>query len=109
MTSITRSKRLNRKLCASIACGMLVCCLSLLLIIEVNFKKEKKMESVVKSKNLQACYQHTSTSHRNEYEIKYLKDVMDADPKPNTGQSIVFHETTCSRSGLLHLNSRYCG
>lgn len=105
---ITRSKRLTRKLCALIACGMLVCCLSLLLIIEVNLReKQKEMESV--SKKLQACYQRTSTNHRNEYEIKYFKDVMDAEPKPNAGQSIVFHETTCFRSGLLYLNSRYFG
>lgn len=55
----------------------------------------------------QACYQRTTNKHNNEYEINYLKDVMEADRQPNTGDSIFFHETTCSKSGLVHLNSRY--
>lgn len=115
MTSITRKQRLNRKLFASIACGMLICCCTLLLIIERKFAvKEKKVESnpeeneesVLESGDPKACYQRTTGRQDGEYEIRYLKDVLDADLKPNNGESIIFHETTCSKSGLVQLNSR---
>lgn len=109
MTSTTRTERLNRKLFSSIACGLLICCLSLLLIIDRNFTNTQ-LDAIPKSSiSKRACYQRTSKQarHNNEYEIRYLVDVMEADPKPIAGESIIFHETTCSRSGLVHLNSRY--
>ena len=111
MTSITRTERLNRKLFASVICGLFVCCFSLLLIIERNFtKKITGMEMVPESSTTnshQACFQRTIHRHKNAYEIRYLEDVLETDRKPKAGESIIFHKTTCSRSGLVHLNSRY--
>ncbi|KAJ6647401.1 Lactosylceramide 4-alpha-galactosyltransferase [Pseudolycoriella hygida] len=100
MTSVTRTKRLNRKLFASICCGLFICCFSLLLLIEKSFTKNESMR-----RDAEACY-GSLTKHKNEYEIRYLEDIMEAQKKPNAGNSIFFHETTCSRSGLVHLNSR---
>lgn len=117
----SRTRPWNRKLFVSISGGLLICSFSLLLIIERNFTEKvvhkvktstkeitesKKMDSTLKSraKKSQDCYQRTATNHINDYKIEYLEDVMDR--IPNTGENIFFHETTCSRSGLVHLSSR---
>lgn len=111
MTSITRTERLNRKLFTSVICGLFVCCFSLLLIIERSYTKNiTGMEMGTESRTTnshQACFQRTINRHNNAYEIRYLEDVLETDRKPKAGESITFHKTACSRSGLVHLNSRY--
>lgn len=108
MTSITRTKRLNRKLFASISCGLLICCFTLLLIIERHYTEKTGSGKMERAKKLHECYRRRNAiRHSNEYAIHYLEDVMEPNRKPITGENIFFHETTCSRSGLVHLTSRY--
>lgn len=109
MTAMTRNERLNRQLFASICCGLFICCFSLLLIVEGNFshkRSDKKHQMELKLKKLLDCYRSNASQLDDEYEIRYLEDVMEAEVKPNPGESLFFHETTCFRSGLIHLSSR---
>lgn len=38
--------------------------------------------------------------------INFFEDVMESKRKPTPGRSIFFHETSCSKDGLVHLNAR---
>lgn len=38
--------------------------------------------------------------------INFFEDVMESKRKPTPGRSIFFHETSCSKDGLIHLNAR---
>lgn len=38
--------------------------------------------------------------------INFFEDVMESNRKPTPGRSIFFHETSCSKDGLVHLNAR---
>lgn len=63
--------------------------------------------SIEQSMSTPECYKLSkSIKNDDEYSIKYLVDVMDAAEMPTPGKSIFFHETTCSKTGLVHLNSR---
>lgn len=48
------------------------------------------------------CYR--SPDHSNS--INYFVDVLDAKIQPKIGQTIFFHETTCSETGIVHLNAK---
>lgn len=48
------------------------------------------------------CFRHTAT----DINIKFLEDVMESPRKPTPGKSIFFHETSCSKDGLIRLNGR---
>lgn len=39
--------------------------------------------------------------------ITLLEDISHSVKKPKPGKSIFFHETSCARNGLVHLNARY--
>lgn len=38
--------------------------------------------------------------------INFFEDVMESKRKPTPGRTIFFHETSCSKDGLVHLNAR---
>lgn len=38
--------------------------------------------------------------------INFFEDVMESKRMPTPGRSIFFHETSCSKDGLVHLNAR---
>lgn len=48
------------------------------------------------------CYRWPKTNHS----IRYFDDVLDAKIQPKIGQTIFFHETTCSKTGIVHLNAK---
>lgn len=39
--------------------------------------------------------------------INFFEDVMESKRKPTPGRSVFFHETSCAKDGLVHLNARY--
>lgn len=52
------------------------------------------------------CFHLNAAVGENIAYIKFFEDVMESRKKPTPGKSIFFHETTCSKDGLLHLNAR---
>lgn len=38
--------------------------------------------------------------------IAYLEDVMESQRKPKLGKTVFFHETSCLKDGIVHLNAR---
>lgn len=43
---------------------------------------------------------------KDDVSINFFEDVMESPRKPTPGRSIFFHETSCSKDGLVHLNAR---
>lgn len=41
-----------------------------------------------------------------EVAITLLEDIMESEKKPTPGKTIFFHETSCSKNGLVRLNAR---
>lgn len=49
------------------------------------------------------CYLSTA-KHANA--IKYFDDILDAKKQPTIGKAIFFHETRCSKNGIVKLNAK---
>lgn len=49
------------------------------------------------------CFQFTD---QNPGSIVFFEDVMQSKKQPTPGKSIFFHETSCTKDGLIHLNAR---
>lgn len=107
----------NSKMIASYGGALLVFSLSLLLIINYTEKlvrrRHASTKKIVSSRKLHSptiskeCYQRTNganTYHKHDYEIDYLADILDQ--QPTTDENIFFHVTSCSRTGLVDLNTR---
>lgn len=43
---------------------------------------------------------------KNKSSVRYLDDILDAEKQPKTGKTIFFHETTCSETGIVAINSK---
>lgn len=55
-------------------------------------------------RNAKQCFRPKLPSNLGS--IKYFEDVMDSNKMPSPGKSIFFHETSCSKSGIVQLNAR---
>lgn len=79
-------------------------CVTILLIYSMAVNTNIS-NSVIVSK---ACYLPKQMDDSNYDEsIDYLKDIAYAEPAPRPGQSIFFHETSCSSDGMVRLTARY--
>lgn len=38
--------------------------------------------------------------------ISYFDDILDAENQPISGKAIFFHETTCSKTGIVNINAK---
>lgn len=56
-----------------------------------------------KLNNISQCYFSTA---KHADAIKYFEDILDAKKQPTPGKAIFFHETGCSRSGIIKLNAK---
>lgn len=88
MTSL-RTIRINSKLFVGVIFGVFTCFVLLLLIIKIN--------------SIQ--FRNSGFGVRSLFRGRGIRK--NVDRKPTVGQSIVFHETTCCKSGLVRLNSGY--
>lgn len=60
--------------------------------------------NVTKAKD---CFRLKSIDEAKKVSILPLEDVLESKRMPTPGKSIFFHETSCSRTGLVQLNARY--
>lgn len=56
-------------------------------------------------KNAKKCFQR-SAKQDDDSTISYLIDLMESKKMPQKGKTIFFHETSCSKDGLVRLNAR---
>lgn len=55
-------------------------------------------------KNAKKCFQRSTK--QDDSTISYLIDLMESKKMPQKGKTIFFHETSCSKDGLVRLNAR---
>lgn len=68
-----------------------------------NLLVSKQVELVnIELNNVSECYRLP-----NRKSINYFFDIMDHVQQPSPGKAIFFHETSCSKTGIAKLNSRY--
>lgn len=73
----------------------------------------------MKLANVSQCYRQPNTVtaaasasfsdngvHGDSDSIQYFEDILDSKWKPTPGKSIFFHETSCSKTGIVELNSK---
>lgn len=53
--------------------------------------------------DINRCYYKSSDSNDT---FRYFDDILDAETQPTPGKAIFFHETTCSRTGVVNLNAK---
>lgn len=53
--------------------------------------------------DISRCYYKSSDSNDS---FRYFDDILDAEKQPTPGKAIFFHETTCSKTGVVNLNAK---
>lgn len=65
------------------------------------FPSLEEFQPVKSSNDINRCYKlPTDTS------IDYFEDILDGEKQPISGKTIFFHETTCSKTGIVKLNAK---
>lgn len=52
------------------------------------------------------CFHLNAANGDEMSKINFFDDIMESKRMPTPGQSIFFHETSCSKDGLVYLNAR---
>lgn len=77
----------------------------------VLLKRNESVPSVVELEpsefnRLSQCYKSPDKSSHMISSINYFEDILDATVQPKQGETIFFHETTCTKTGIVQLNAK---
>lgn len=53
-----------------------------------------------------SCYNRSTSNTSSSAPIVYFEDILDAKKQPIPGKTIFFHETSCTQSGIVQINSK---
>lgn len=75
--------------------------LPLIVLFCAPFEQPISMLKPMTHGNISWCYKS-----RVDNSIRYFDDVSDARKQPTRGKSVFFHETSCTKDGIVRLNSK---
>lgn len=52
------------------------------------------------------CFRLKESFSNSQAGISFFEDVLESKRRPTPGMSVFFHETSCAKDGLVHLNAR---
>lgn len=67
--------------------------------------KAYSLNEIQRIKEAKRCFRPTTEKFHDN--VQPLEDILEAEKRPQPGQSIFFHETSCTTNGIIQVNARY--